>query len=502
MKRIQDNIEKLLQYAVKSELIDQWDVDQKRNELMDLLHVEEPGGLDKNQEDSSLHNILDEILSGLIESGHMNDTVVERDLMDTKIMGLLVDRQSNVIKDFWHNYEMRPKNATNYLYNLSQRANYIRTDRIAKNEEWLAESAYGKLKITINLSKPELDAKAIEQMKNAKQTAYPKCFLCKENVGYKGRFNHQARQNLRIIPLQLGDATWYMQYSPYTYFNEHCILLAEEHKPMKIDDDAFVRLFDFVDQFPHYFIGSNAGLPIIGGSILNHDHYQGGSEVFPIDEVDYEKKYTCKESDVVYGSINWPMSVIRIQGSNREEVLAFCQKVFNNWVHYENNEVGIIPFTDGEQHNGVSLLLRKVEKQYIMHMILRNNRTSEEKPKGIFHQSEKYYHIKEENIGIIETLGQAILPGRLKKELNVIKESLLSGGKGNPHIESELISKHEHWIKLIKDKYASFDSMDLDELLIKEIADVYTQILQDVSVFKVDDMGIAAFHGFLEDCQG
>lgn len=501
MKRIQDNIEKLLGYAIKNELIDHWDVDQKRNELMDLLHVEEPGVVSDEQEDSSLHNILEEILTGLIEHGYINDTVVERDLMDTKIMGLLVDRQSNVIKNFWNNYDQNTKKATDYLYNLSQKANYIRTDRIAKNEEWFKESSYGQMKITINLSKPELDAKAIEQMKSAKKTAYPKCFLCKENVGYKGRFNHQARQNLRIIPIQLGDATWYMQYSPYTYFNEHCILLADEHQPMKIDNDAFVRLFDFVDQFPHYFIGSNAGLPIIGGSILNHDHYQGGREVFPIDEVGYDKKFSHENSDIVYGSIHWPMSVIRIEGSNREEVLTFSQKVFKSWVHFKNREASIIPFTNGEQHNGVSLLLRKNDNQYIIHMILRNNRTSEEKPKGIFHQSEKYYHIKEENIGIIETLGQAILPGRLKKELNAIKAFLLGNEEQVTLHESELLSKHEHWIKSMTEKYSSFDLVDLDELLIEEITEIYVKILQDVSVFREDKAGRAAFYALLEECQ-
>lgn len=505
---IENTIEQLIQYGIEENLIQEEDHIFVRNQYMDLFQLEDWNSEEVKCEDAQrdLPSILGTLLEVAIEKQLIQDTVIERDLFDTKIMGILVDRPSIVNHKFWKLYKESPKEATDYFYDLSIKSNYIREDRIQKNVVEKRDSKYGEMIITINLAKPELDAKSVERMKNVKKANYPKCFLCKENVGFKGRMNHAARQNLRTIPIELNNEEWQLQYSPYVYFNEHCIVLAGQHTPMNLTGDTFVRLFRFVDMFPHYFIGSNAGLPIIGGSILGHDHYQGGCTHFPIEEAPYLEKVQSKNYEsVTFGAVKWPMATLRIESQNRYEALSFCKEVLETWSNHndEKNHIHAYTMVDGvrEQHNGISPVVQKVDNKYIIHIVLRNNRQTEEHPNGLFHQHPRFHHLKAENIGIIETLGQAILPGRIKGELDAIVDYLTSvkdiESLANME-ESHSLYSHKQWMEEIMKSYDNRIPEDMKSKIYDQVVKRYVEILEDVSVYKNTEEGQAGLMRFIQ----
>lgn len=502
-------IEKLLIYAVNNELISPLDVTFTRNKIMDLLKVEEPfSGVIENQNFDTPLEILNNILDYCYEHKLIEEnTPIYRDLMDSKIMGIFIDRPSNIINNFNALKVKSPKLATDYFYSLCIKSNYIRMNRIKKNIEFTGNTDIADFKITINMSKPELDQKEVEKMKLSKKASYPKCMLCAENVGYAGRINHPARQNHRVIPFNVGSDIWNFQYSPYVYYNEHCILFSNEHRPMKVNRSTFETLFDFVDQIPHYFIGANAGMPIIGGSILSHDHFQGGNEDFPIECAEDEVKLKNKEfEDVEISIIKWPIGTVRLVSKNRENLIELSTKLLKEWQNYKDETLGIIPFTKTEDsitpHNGITPLVRINDKgQYVVHLAFRNNRTSKNHPEGIFHPHENLHHIKKEGIGVIEVMGQAILPARLNKSFESIKNILIKTeaefNENIKNIETEL-EPHMEWIKQLINKYGfEVNSNEADNIIKKEIADIYLQILTDAGVFKYTKEGISGFKRFL-----
>ena len=428
-------------------------------------------------------------------------SVTYRDLLDTKIMGCLVPRPSSVIKEFYSRYnEQGPKHATDYFYQLSKDTLYIRTDRIAKNLQWFSETEYGKLEITINLSKPEKDPTAIAASKNLQSFDYPKCLLCKENVGYAGRINHPARQSHRIIPVETNGETWYLQYSPYLYYNEHSILLSEEHRPMKISKGSFDRLLHFVEQFPHYFIGSNADLPIVGGSILSHDHFQAGRHEFPMANAPYEEKFSLPEyPGVEAGLVQWPMSVIRLRGEDRHDLSEAGGKILESWKIYSDEEVGIFANTNGERHNTVTPIARFRDGKFELDLVLRNNRTSDEHPLGIFHPHQDVHHIKKENIGLIEVMGLAVLPGRLKEEMSLLADYLREENPLEKIKADEFTEKHADWAASLLETNPKL--ADIDQILKEEIGRIFARVLEDAGVFKRNEQGKAAFLRFVRSLE-
>ncbi|MCX8169814.1 MAG: UDP-glucose--hexose-1-phosphate uridylyltransferase, partial [Candidatus Methanomethyliaceae archaeon] len=424
-------IERLLNFAMENKMIEQWDIVPSRNALMDLLKITEPyGGKVPAEKLEKPTEILDNILDYAAETGIIEiDTVTYRDLLDAKIMGILMPRQSEVIRSFNNTAkEQGIETATDDFYNLSKASNYIRMDRIQKNLYWLSETEYGNLEITVNLSKPEKDPRDIAAAKSLPQASYPKCLLCIENVGYAGNVNHPARQNHRVIPVNINNEQWYFQYSPYVYYNEHCILFKEEHIPMQISDRSFNRLFDFVEQFPHYFVGSNADLPIVGGSILSHDHFQGGRHVFPMETASIDKTFShLKYADVKVSIVKWPMSVIRLSSKDKGKLKQLSVQILNSWREYSDEKVEILAYSnkDGKlvPHNTITPIARmNKEGEFEIDLVLRNNRTSDEHPDGIFHPHQELHHIKKENIGLIEVMGLAVLPARLGKKLKDIEK--------------------------------------------------------------------------------
>lgn len=499
---IQERIKELVAYGLQTGLIEEEDITYTTNRLLELFALDEAENYDmnviKNMTDvtEKLESILSDMMDYAYEKGILKEnSVAYRDLFDTKIMGLLVARPSEVIHKFETLYEKSPKEATDFYYKMSQDTDYIRRYRIAKDKKWVVSTEYGDLDITINLSKPEKDPKAIAAAKNAKQSGYPKCLLCMENEGYAGRLNHPARQNHRIIPVTIQNKNWGFQYSPYVYYNEHCIVFNSEHIPMKIEHDTFCKLFDFVKQFPHYFVGSNADLPIVGGSILSHDHFQGGHYEFAMAKAPVEKEFKVKGfEDVKAGIVKWPMSVIRISGKDTDRLIALADKILEKWRGYTDEEAFIYAFTDGEPHNTITPIARKRGEEFEMDLVLRNNITTEEHPLGVYHPHAKLHHIKKENIGLIEVMGLAVLPARLKDEMEKLEQAILAGKNIR---EDEVLEKHADWVEEFMPKYDKVDKDNITAIIEKEIGLVFMQVLEDAGVYKRTEEGRKAFERFI-----
>ena len=495
---IQENIAKLVQYGLITGLIEPADKIYTTNRLLELFGLDEPGEQENvSVQVEELETILGEMLDYAYEKGLLEEnSVAYRDLFDTKIMSVLVPRPSEVIRIFHEKYEKSPKEATDYFYKLSQDTDYIRRYRIKKDQKWITQTKYGDLDITINLSKPEKDPKAIAAAKNAKQSGYPKCLLCVENEGYAGRLNHPARQNHRIIPVTINGSQWGFQYSPYVYYAEHCIVFNSRHVPMKIEHDTFCKLFDFVKQFPHYIVGSNADLPIVGGSILSHDHFQGGHYEFPMAKAPVEREFTIRGfEDVKAGIVKWPMSVIRISAKEPERQIALADKILAAWRGYTDEAAFIYAETDGEPHNTITPIARKRGENYELDLVLRNNITTPEHPLGVYHPHAKLHHIKKENIGLIEVMGLAVLPARLKGEMEQLSKAILSGADIR---KDEVLEKHADWVEEFLPRYEKVDESNIMDILHKEIGEVFMQVLEDAGVYKRTEEGQAAFERFIK----
>ena len=486
-------ISELVSYGITNELIAEDDKVYVINRLLELFDKKDFVWSDEKVR--SIHMILEDMMKYAIEKGIMeDDTITSKDLFDTKIMGLITPMPSQVREKFKGLYTESPKLATDYYYKLSQDTNYIRRDRIEKDEKWTTDTEYGQIDITINLSKPEKDPRDIVKAATAKKNDYPKCLLCEENEGYAGHISHPARQNHRIIPIKLADYDYYFQYSPYVYYNEHCIVFNKEHTPMKIDKAVFVKLLDFVKQFPHYFVGSNADLPIVGGSILSHDHFQGGSYTFAMAKAPYEYMFQIEGyEDVTSGIVKWPMSVIRLQGEHPERIVELSDYILNSWRNYTDADAFIFSETDGEPHNTVTPIARKNGNLYEMDLVLRNNITTEKSPWGVYHPEEKLHHIKKENIGLIEVMGLAVLPARLKKEMQILSEGILEG-KDIRGIEE--VEKHADWVEEWRNNY-NITEDNINQILKDEIAKVFVQVLECAGVYKRTEAGQNAFKRFI-----
>lgn len=495
---IQTDIRKLVQYGVQTGLVPAEDVIYTTNRLLELFGLDEPGETDEpvTMEVDELEAVLADMLDYAYEHGLMaENSVVYRDLFDTRIMSVLMPRPSEVIRRFRELYEtVSPEAATDYYYKLSRDSDYIRRYRVCKDQKWVTSTPYGDLDVTINLSKPEKDPKAIAAAKLAKQSGYPKCLLCRENEGYAGRINHPARQNHRIIPVTINGSQWGFQYSPYVYYNEHCIVFNSQHTPMKIERATFAKLFDFVKQFPHYFVGSNADLPIVGGSILSHDHFQGGHYEFAMAKAPVERCFTVSGyEDVQAGIVKWPMSVIRLSGADTERIIELADRILTKWRAYTDETAFIYAETDGEPHNTITPIARKRGEKYELDLVLRNNITTEEHPLGVYHPHAKLHHIKKENIGLIEVMGLAVLPARLKGEMAELREAILSGGDLRA---DEALAKHADWVEEFRPKYERLDESNIDNALHREIGLVFMQVLEDAGVYKRTPEGQAAFDRF------
>ena len=485
----------LAEYGVSKGLVEKEDRIYVINRLLEVFGEDEYEQPEQMWE-ASLTEILDTLTDLAFERGVIqSDDIVTRDLFDTKLMGCLTPPPSEVNRMFWDRYKKSAKEATDFFYGFSQDNNYIRRDRIEKDRRWKVSSDYGEIDITINLSKPEKDPKAIAAALNAKQSAYPKCQLCVENEGYAGRMNHPARQNHRIIPIRLAGDDWGFQYSPYVYYNEHCIVLNREHTPMKISRKTFERLFSFVEQFPHYFLGSNADLPIVGGSILTHDHFQGGNYSFAMAKAPFEKMFTVPGyEDVKTGIVHWPMSVIRIAGKDPQRLIDLADHILSVWRQYTDEEAFIFANTDGTAHNTITPIARIRNGQFELDLVLRDNITTKEFPLGVFHPHPQLHHIKKENIGLIEVMGLAVLPSRLKVEMDRLEECLREGG--DPYADPDL-EKHAPWADEIRQKYPNLKQMDIAAVLREEIGLVFVQVLEDSGVYKCTPEGRRAFDRFL-----
>ncbi len=444
--------------------------------------------------DMPLEIILNELIEEAVKRNLIDNNITERDLFDTKIMNCLVPRPSQIQEKFWKKYENSPKCATSYFYKLSQDSNYIRRFRIAKDLKWKHNSRYGEIDISINLSKPEKDPKTIAAAKNKVSGTYPKCQLCFENEGYAGHINHPARENLRIIPITIGNQPWCFQYSPYVYYNEHCIVFNKKHTPMKIDRGTFCKLFDFVRMFPHYFIGSNADLPIVGGSILSHDHFQGGNYTFAMAKAEIEIPVNINGyGDVEAGILNWPVSVIRIRHESENRLVDLAEHILNSWRLYTDENAFIYSKTDDEAHNTITSIARKNNGIYELDLALRNNITTNQLPSGVYHPREKFHHIKKENIGLIEVMGLAVLPSRLKYEMNLLKEYILCGKN---ICENEKLAKHAKWANEFIPNYNITDE-NIDSIIQHEIGNVFVEVLEDAGVYKCTEEGRNSFMKFI-----
>ena len=503
---IQEAIRKLTEYGIVTGLLEESDRIYTSNRLLELFDLDGPeeGEAEENKNDinvsvktEDLEGILAEMLDYAWEKGLMPENdITHRDLFDTKIMGLLTPRPSGVIGKFHALYEKSPRQATDFYYKFSQDTDYIRRYRIARDRKWTVDTEYGRLDITINLSKPEKDPKAIAAARAAKQGGYPKCLLCRENVGYRGRLNHPARQNHRVMPVIIQDSDWNMQYSPYVYYNEHCIVFNGQHVPMKIEHGTFCKLLDFVEQFPHYFVGSNADLPIVGGSILSHDHFQGGHYEFAMARAQVERTFKVKGfEDVEAGIVNWPMSVIRISAADSGRLVALADVILSAWRGYSDEAAFIFAETDGEPHNTITPIARKRGEKFELDLVLRNNITTEEHPLGVYHPHANLHHIKKENIGLIEVMGLAVLPARLKDEMEKLAEAILSGADLR---KDELLEKHADWVEEFLPRYPQINKDTVMDIIHKEIGNVFMQVLEDSGVYKRNEEGQAAFDRFIE----
>ena len=491
-------LDALVSYAEEKALISPEDRIWAFNRLLEVLQLDsaESCTVPLPPADAELPSaLLDLMTDDAVRRGLIDGGPVSRDLFDTKLMGVLTPAPHEVRRTFASLYAQSPALATDWYYAFSQDTNYIRRDRIAKDVKWLYDGEYGTLEVTINLSKPEKDPKAIAAARNAPQTGYPLCQLCQENEGYAGRINHPARQNHRLIPLTINGSSWFFQYSPYVYYNEHCILLNSEHIPMKIDEACFRKLFDFVKQFPHYNIGSNADLPIVGGSILSHDHFQGGRHEFPMAKATVEIPVSFKGyEDVTAGIVKWPMSVIRLSGPVSERLIALAVKILARWRSYTDEEAFIFAETEGTPHNTLNPIARKRGENYELDLVLRNNITTEEHSLGVYHPHAKLHHIKKENIGLIEAMGLAILPGRLKTELDELREAILSG---KDLYGDDATCKHADWAYELMARHA-FTPENSVAILRQEVGKVFEEVLEDAGVYKHDEAGKAAFLRFID----
>ena len=493
MKNINKSITQLVNYATARGLIAAEDRAWAINALLAKLGLAEY--TEEAAEPAPLEEILADINDYAAEVGLIEENSVGyRDLFDTAVMATLTPRPSEVIRRFGELYEKDPAAATDYFYNLCLSSDYIRTYRVVKDMKWTAESDYGEIDITVNLSKPEKDPKAIAAAKLLPQSGYPKCLLCHENEGYAGNLRHPARGNLRQIPFKMAGADWYLQYSPYVYYNEHCIALSGEHTPMKIDRSSFAKLLGFVEQFPHYFIGSNADLPIVGGSILAHDHMQGGRYTFARARAPFERMLSfAGYADIEAGIVRWPMSVIRLRGTDKERLVALADKILVAWRGYTDEAAFVYAETDGEPHNTITPIARMREGVFELDLVLRNNITTEEHPLGVYHPHAEYHNIKKENIGLIEVMGLAVLPARLKAEIEEMAAAILAG---RDFAESESIEKHKAWFAAFRDRY-TFTAENVRDILKKEIGITFTHVLEDAGVYKCTAEGREAFLRFV-----
>ena len=490
---IDQAIADLIGYALHTRLIEPADQVWAVNRLLPAL------GLDAWEEMPAAERPLGDILQGLSDWAAVHHLIEDdqtgRELFNTELMGRLTPRPSQVVRTFWDKYKVSPQTATDWFYRFSMDTNYIRRDRIARDAKWKAATPYGELDITINLSKPEKEPRAIAAAKTASQSGYPRCALCRQNEGYAGRLNHPARQNHRVIPVTINGENWFFQYSPYVYYNEHCIVLNGSHTPMKIDRAAFCKLLDFVRQFPHYFVGSNADLPIVGGSILSHDHFQGGRYTFAMEKAPIEQPVVFPGfEDIEAGIVKWPLSVIRISGICRERLVDLAVRILTAWRCYTDEGAFIFAETGGELHNTITPIARRREDRYELDLVLRNNITTPEYPLGVFHPHQELHHIKKENIGLIEVMGLAVLPSRLKQEMAALADALVTG---RDICQDELLAKHADWAEELKTRY-TFTVQNAEEILQQEIGKVFATVLEHAGVFKCTPEGRIAFHKFIE----
>lgn len=491
---LSENIKKLVQYGISSGLMPECERVYATNLLLECFHEDEYTDVECDMSNIVLEEVLKDLLDEAVQRGIIEDSIVYRDLFDTKLMNCLTPRPAEVQRVFKEKYEESPQEATNYFYGLSRASDYIRTYRVKKDLKWTVDTDYGTLDVTINLSKPEKDPKAIAAAKNAPQSAYPKCLLCVENEGYAGRANHPARENHRIIPIRINDSDWGFQYSPYVYYNEHCIVFNGQHTPMKIEKATFVKLFDFIKLFPHYFLGSNADLPIVGGSILSHDHFQGGHYTFAMEKAPIIDTFSVKGyEDVTCGIVKWPLSVIRLQCKDEKRIIDLADHILGAWRGYTDEAAFVFAETDGEPHNTITPIARKRGDLFELDLALRNNITTEEHPLGVYHPHEKLHHIKKENIGLIEVMGLAVLPSRLKGELEQLADAIVSGKDLR---KDEVLAKHADWVDEFKGNY-TITKDNVEEILQKEVGIVFCKVLEDAGVFKCSEEGLEAFRRFV-----
>jgi UDPglucose--hexose-1-phosphate uridylyltransferase len=492
--KIETYIDSLISYAMNTGLAEPEDHQVLTNRLLDLLRLD-----DYTPSEELLTEDLEQILAGIldyaVEQGLCEEGITARDIFDTRIMGALTPMPREVIRTFQEKYAADPVQATDWYYKLSCDTDYIRRYRIARDMRWKYDSEYGQMDITINLSKPEKDPKAIAAAKNAPQTAYPKCQLCRENEGYAGRMNHPARANHRIVPIEICGADWCLQYSPYVYYNEHCIVFNAQHIPMKIDKSAFEKLLDFVRAFPHYFVGSNADLPIVGGSILSHEHFQGGHYTFAMETAPVEREISFRGfEDIRAGIVKWPMSVIRLRGGDRNRIADLADRILRDWRAYTDETVGVIAFSDGQPHNTITPIARRRGEDYELDLVLRCNITTPEHPMGLFHPHSDKHHIKKENIGLIEVMGLAVLPSRLKQELTDLARA---AWEGSDISASETLAKHGPWLAKLKQAY-TFTEENAMQILLQETGKVFAAVLEDAGVYKNTPEGKQAFARFVD----
>lgn len=493
---LNESICKLVQYGIETGLTPECERNYTINLLLDIFKENDYIEPEERYTRLDLEEILKELLDEAVSRGLIEDSIVYRDLFDTKLMNCLMPRPAQVQKEFWEHYEKSPEEATDYYYKLSQDSDYIRSYRVKKDQKWTAESVYGDIDITINLSKPEKDPKAIAAAKMAKSGSYPKCQLCQENEGYAGRVDHPARKNHRIIPVTINESPWGFQYSPYVYYNEHCIVFNSQHTPMKIERATFVKIFDFLKLFPHYFLGSNADLPIVGGSILSHDHFQGGRYTFAMAKAPIEKSVIIPGyEDVEAGIVKWPLSVIRIRSKDEKRLIDLAEHVLDAWRGYTDEEAFIFAETDGEPHNTITPIARKKDGVFELDLTLRNNIRTEEHPLGVYHPHAQYHHIKKENIGLIEVMGLAVLPARLKEEMELLEEYVL---EGKNVASNEKLEKHADWVAEFLPKYEDVNRENIHAIFQKEIGNVFIHVLEDAGVYKCTEEGRNAFMRFIE----
>ena len=492
---VDNSIRKLVCYGLENCLINKRDEIYVTNRILEIMNLDSYECAE-NYNNVNLEETLNELLCYAIEKGLIEDSITHKDLFDTKIMSALVPAPSVVTDKFYSLYTESPKTATDYFYKLSCDTDYIRRYRIAKDIKWVTSTEYGDLDITINLSKPEKDPKAIAAAKSAVASSYPKCMLCRECEGYAGRINFPARQNHRVIPVTINNSDWCFQYSPYVYYNEHCIVFNAQHSPMAINHDTFRKLLDFVKLFPHYFVGSNADLPIVGGSILSHDHFQGGNFTFAMAKAPIEHIITFDGfEDVESGILKWPMSVIRTRSADPDRLIDLACRILDNWRGYTDQDAFIFAETDGEPHNTITPIARKNGDMFELDLVLRNNITTEEHPLGVYHPHAELHHIKKENIGLIEVMGLAVLPARLKDEMALLQDSML---KGEDLRKNEILSKHADWADEISKKYSNINENNIDEIIKTEIGIVFSKVLEHAGVYKRDENGLKAFLKFTE----